>query len=826
MSLIIVLSLSSLSFSSGNKIEGKVFDKSTGKGISFAGIRLDNSTSGTSANLLGCFELSHPSESTKFITSCIGYKSDTATIDNKDNNVYTNIYLNQINILQLDLQKARKPNTALEIIQNAVESKGKENEHLLNYEFEAYNKFVLRENNGIGFGTGNYRMNISDVYDEVKESFNLVTRSTDSLPMRIKSISEDISKGFYSQPDVFREIIEAKTTRANMPAPLSELMGNRIIQNFKSDELKFFNRSIPGPISETALTYYKFELKDTLPMDNKIVYKIYLEPLHINNPGFIGFVYIEEETFNLIKVELELNHIANTGGTSENVTITQQFLPFANSTYLPVDYHIRLKSSYIGIARMEYELSSVIYNYKINNSTEDLSGRPLLTVLPGAEKKDSAFWKEKQIIPFTPEELRATAVIDSMKYAPRNFIETSLKVFSPQYQLNDHFSVSGPFGIYQFNHVEGHTLYFSASGYNLFNNKIDTKITLSNGFSDKKFKEKLLVNYYPDEERQFRFSLNAYNKLAVLFTVSDQYSPITSTFLSLISNRDFRNYYYTKGFSFAVEGEFFNFLLFNMEYANHTDITAYTTTDYSLFGLGNRRSNNLNNDNSTITDSVNAPIYDARINTISFGVNFDFRNVISDNNIRRRVSEGNAFATFGAGIQICDPKILKSSIGYVSYSFEFMGGTNTFKTANLGIKINGVYSNGPVPYQMQYALPGNIGSTGRNFTFRSVGVRNMFGDQALTLNLEHNFRKEIFKYMPIAFMKNIVVNTFFNAAWKNMSDKSAAIMPVDYSTLRNPLYETGFSLGYSSIPASLEFAWRLNHIERSSFSIGINTSIL
>jgi hypothetical protein len=220
------------------------------------------------------------------------------------------------------------------------------------------------------------------------------------------------------------------------------------------------------------------------------------------------------------------------------------------------------------------------------------------------------------------------------------------------------------------------------------------------------------------------------------------------------------------------------------------------------------------------------PIYEARLNTLSFGVNFDFRDFISENYQRRKVSDGSAFVSFGAGVILSDPKILKSSVGFVSYNFNMLGEINTFNSASMGFKITGVYSDGPVPFQMQYALPGNISATSRSFTFRSVGVSNMFGDQALTLNLEHNFREETARIIPIRFLKNLRFTTFFNAAWKNMSNKSAAIMPVPYTTLRNPLYETGFSIGYSTIPASIEFAWRLNHIDRSAFRIGINTSIL
>jgi hypothetical protein len=391
--------------------------------------------------------------------------------------------------------------------------------------------------------------------------------------------------------------------------------------------------------------------------------------------------------------------------------------------------------------------------------------------------------------------------------------------------LNENISISGPFGIYQFNHVEGHTLYFTTSVVNLLEKKLDARITLSNGFSDKKFKEKISTAYYPDEDRRIKITFDAYNQLATMFSSSDPYSSLTSTVLSLFSKHDFRSYYYAKGFDLGIDAEIFHFLSLNAAYSNQTDNTAYTTTTFSLFGIG-KNNFSRNSSNSTLADSVNPPIYEARINTLSFGFNFDFRNYVSENNLRKRVSEGSSFASFGAGVIISDPKWLKSSIGFVSYNFNILGELNTFNTASLGFKITGIYSDGPVPFQMQYALPGNISATGRSYTFRTIGVSNMFGDQALTLTLEHNFREETYRILPIYFLRNLRLNTFFNVAWKNMSPKSAAIMPVAFTTLKNPLFEAGFSIGYASIPASLEFAFRLSHFDKSNFRFGINTSIL
>jgi hypothetical protein len=46
-----------------------------------------------------------------------------------------------------------------------------------------------------------------------------------------------------------------------------------------------------------------------------------------------------------------------------------------------------------------------------------------------------------------------------------------------------------------------------------------------------------------------------------------------------------------------------------------------------------------------------------------------------------------------------------------------------------------------------------------------------------------------------------------------MSEKSAAIMTIPYTILTQPLFETGFSVGYLSLPISLEFAWKLTQID-------------
>ena len=692
---------------------------------------------------------------------------------------------------------------------------------LSNYNFSAYIRCVIRENNDVGLGTDSIKID-PGIF---RESLILISNIWKTKPMKIDGIDEFTCKGYYQKPDSYREIIENESSHSRLPRSLEALLGTRRIQNLYDDEISFFDRSLPGPLAKDALGYYKYSLKDTLLMNRKIIFKIHFEPVDNNDPGLIGNLYVNSHSYSVIKIEANLNQAANAGNNFNNVSLIQQYLIYKNRFYLPVDYRISASSNYIGIVKVQYEYSSLIENYKINNDeTDNDPGDATLSILSENDESNPSRWTEQRAIPFTHEESIAYERIDSIRSLPKGFFNKAAKIISPRYQLSDHFSISGPLGIYRFNHVEGHTLTFTGTGNNLFDNSLDLRLTLSNGFSDKRFKENLSTIFNPYDNRRIKFSFNLYNKLETLFSSADRYNSITTTVYSLLYSHDFRSYYYTKGFDFRTDAEVSNSIRIYAAYSNHVDHSAETNTTFSI--LGNRHRNFNSSNSFAFADSVNPPIYDTRLNTISFGINFDFRDNILENNHIRKVSNGHSFVTFGAGILISGPKYLGSDIGFISYNADMQGELNTFGTSSLGVAINGIYSKGPVPLQMQYALPGNISATGRDFTFRTLGVGKMFGDQVLTLALEYNFRKEIYRLLPFSFLRNFSLSSFFNAAWKNMSPKSAAIMPIEFTVLTSPLLETGFSIGYSSLPVNLEFAWRLTHIDRSGFRIGINSSIL
>ena len=136
-----------------------------------------------------------------------------------------------------------------------------------------------------------------------------------------------------------------------------------------------------------------------------------------------------------------------------------------------------------------------------------------------------------------------------------------------------------------------------------------------------------------------------------------------------------------------------------------------------------------------------------------------------------------------------------------------------------------MYNNGALPYQDMYALPGNINLLSKSFSFRTLKINEIFGERVATLNLEYNFRDELFKLLSVPGFKDweITLNVFFNSAITEIGEESAALLPVEIKTFNKPFYEIGFGLGQGIIPLQLEFAWKLNYLGSNNFVISINT---
>ncbi len=796
--LLFILFFSSIHiFSQNFSVKGKVIDSQSGSGLSFANIRVEGTTLGTAANANGEFELKLNEGNYKLIASFIGYFSDTISVNvNSDlSGLLFKLKSTEINLPEVVVKPGENP--AVEIIRKAIEKRKQRELNLFSYEFEAFSKGTIRTT--------------EDITSRGSGAINLGIGESDTAKLKVTGILESHSKGYYLKPDNYKEIILARKQSANFPPSVNTLTGGRLIQNFYSNDINFLGRDLPGPVSDNALSYYYFYIEKTSAINNQRVFQIHIEPDNSSDPGFVGKVFITDSTFDLLKVDLILNRAANIGGIFDTVNIIQQF-DYFDGIVMPVDYRLFVTANFLGLARFGFELNTILFNYKVNTKIDkSFFDKAIVTVLTDADRKDSTYWLTTQTIPNTEEEEEAYKRIDSLESAPRKFWD-DFSVLSPRINFSRNFSVSAPIAMYHFNRVEGHSIDFGLFIDDEFDKRFNTSINLSYGFADKKFKQDFSAYYLLGDYRTAKLDLAIFNKTKILFEESDNYGELFGTLATLLFKEDFRDYYYTNGFSFSAEGEIFPILKGRISFTNKTDKSAFNNSDFSFFYKDKLYKPNL-------------PVCEGKTNAVKFGFDIDFRNYIEDGFFRRRTSLGRSYTLLSMNVTLSDNNLFQSDFDYLKYEFLSRTFLRSFNSTIATIKVYGTYSNGSVPYQDLYAVPGNISTFSSPLTFRTLGLNQILGDRVVTLNAEYNLRDELFRLLNIPVVKKleILLTVFFNAAYGDISSKSEEILVNPIQTFKHPFYEIGFSLGQGLLPLSIEFGWKLNYRDGNNFRISLSS---
>jgi len=801
--ILLLFSLNNMLNAQSFLLHGNISSARTNEPLSFANLRVLGTTFGTAANIEGDFELKLAKGNYRIIASFIGFKSDTINIS-LSHNIKIQIDLEPIELKLQEVTVLPKENPAINIIRKAIIRKQEREKLIQDYSFTAYTKGLIKttkdistSDNSVGIGLG----------------------EKDTAELKITGILENQSKGFFKKPKFYKEEIIARKQTANFPPSINTLTGGRVIQNFYTDDIKFFNRDLLSPISDDALDFYYYFLEDSLALDDKKVYQIFFEPEDKSDPGFQGKVYILNDSYDMVKLDIDLNSAANPGGIFSKINIYQQFMPFESNIYMPIDYRLFVEGNFLGLVKFGFELNSIMYDYKINTAiSEDFFDRVIVKVLPDADKKDSLYWQGVQIIPNTRRELFAYERIDSIESIPKSFSDR-FSWLATQNSIDDDWSISGPLGIYSFNPIEGNEINFGV----FYNDRQEKRFSFSikpgYGFSDKKFKWNSFARYLFGDYRTITTELSVYDDVKILFGNSDEYNSLTSTLTSLFGHYDFRDYYYTKGMNAKVSADVFSILRLGAGLTIVTDNTAYVTTQFSLF-------------NKKKSYSVNQPIMNSTMRYLSFNWQLDFRNFIEDGYFRRRISEGKSNIILSGESIFSYQKLIPTSFDFNQHTININSRINSFKSTSLDINVTSSFTMNALPIQFFYALPGNIKSSGKDFTFRTLAYNEIFSDNSLTINTQYNFGDYLFKLLSLPYIKDLQLqmSIYFNTAWTDLSAKSIKLNkhifqkePVEFN---KPFYEIGFSLWQILFPIKFEFTWKLNYFGKNNFVFGINSFVL
>ena len=363
-----------------NHINGVISDKH-GEPLPFASIYIKNTTYGVSSNAFGEYFIELKPGNYTIVYSYIGFKSDEKLIILQDipQKINTILYKNDQNLIEYEVVSNTK-NKALEIIDKV--KKVKNNYVRKSYSSKEYSKNTIEKRQ--------FKLQRKDTI----EVWQLDTSKTINLKNDVLKFVESYGDFYSIEPNkknwsfkAYQDFADTKQEQDFVIIQSFEDFGNynitpeyevedkyEFLITLSEIEFDLFKNNIPiqiankpivSPLSPGSRTYYKYDYLGFFPQkDSTKIHKIQITPRFKNELLLEGVLFIEDSTFLIKSVELELSGPIQSEFNIENFHIIQNYQQFESQNVIDrkiIDYTIK------------EEIFKIIGNAVVINSNFNLS---------------------------------------------------------------------------------------------------------------------------------------------------------------------------------------------------------------------------------------------------------------------------------------------------------------------------------------------------------------------------------------------------------------------------------------------------------------------
>jgi len=500
---------------SAGVLTGKVYDEKSGQPVSFATIRVENTTHTMLTNESGQYRLRLKPDNYRIKFSHVAHHSQIREVTVTDADMTLDIQLEEALIVIPGTKVyERDYDAAQSIIIEAINRKEALLSQLQSIQFDAYTKLVVR--------------------DSSKEDSS-----------SILAITESQLVCYWKQPDNYNQTITARKVSSNLSnAEILVAIGD--IPNFNKNRIHIGSYSIVSPTATDALEHYNYYLLDTIYIDNKAIFRLEIEPKDPLDPLFFGTVDIADSTFAVVGVEV---------GFSEGVEIqymsdlrySQRYDQFEGKYWMPIEVRLNgdVDITIPGLPVFTIDYVAALHNYTfepiIPKGTFDYS----LEVAEYADDVDSITWDSGQLIPLTTMEIRGYERIDSVTNAPKPVFQ---QILSKTLWLTGEIISNDDF--FHFNRVEGTYLGFNHRWRKLLPHlTLDTK--LGYAFSSELWQYRAGLTYRLWKRKRMDLSFDYFDNTTIR-QVLNTTGATSYTIMSLANKTDPFDYYRDKGIQYLL----------------------------------------------------------------------------------------------------------------------------------------------------------------------------------------------------------------------------------------------------------------------------------
>ena len=388
-----------------NVLKGRVTDDKD-QPLPFATILIKGTTTGTTTNANGQYQLELPAGQYTVVCLYIGFRRTEMQV-----NVNASVQTLDFRLQPVNLQikevvvKAGGEDPAYAIIRQAIKKRRFYQEQVKEYTCMSYIKGTIGMKNVPARFMG--------------KKIDKADMGVDSTGKGMIFLSESVTKITARQPDKIKlEVISSRKSGGGFGLSFPAII-SFYDNNVSAVITQMGPRGYISPIAENALAYYKYRLEGTFTEDGKTVNKIKVIPRRKQEPLFSGYIFITDGDWRIHSTDLLLTAEYQLE-LMDTLEIRQTHVPVTADVWRVKDQVIHISFNKFGFS-MGGNFVNVYSGYNVHpNLPRNFFDNTFLKYDSAFDKQQHAYWDSIRPVPLDPDEVKDYHEKDSAAKAERD----------------------------------------------------------------------------------------------------------------------------------------------------------------------------------------------------------------------------------------------------------------------------------------------------------------------------------------------------------------------------------------------------------------------
>jgi len=789
------------------EIAGKVTETGSNNPIPYVSIYFKGTFTGTMSDLNGNYNLSSAKASTTVEFSAVGYKTKVITIKlNQVSKLDVALDEDIVSLAEVTIRPGENP--AIPVFHQIIDHKKVNNPaNFPSWQSKLYTKTEIDIKN----------VNGSLRKKKLLKQFDFVFKYIDSLEIEGKTFlpvffTETVSKYFHNGvSNTNREEIIANKASGMTSDMITQFTGKMYEGvNPYDNYIMISDIGLISPLNSLGLQFYHYYLRDSSMVNGRKIYEISFKPRLPQDPTFKGKFWIEDESFALTKIDIQLstkanvNFLNNLQYSAEYQKSGERWVPRSELLIADLDIQKDKDSEKIGLMGRK---TNVYQEFTFSEPPPvAVKQKDAIIVSSDAVKKDDVFWEQSRPFELQKREAGIYAMVDSIKNVPlyKTVIEY-LYMFYYGYRDLGKIEVGPYYYMYSSNKVEGTRLRLGVRTTAKFNPNLRLNGYGAYGFTDEDFKYGGGLEYYFSKKPRSMISLQGSHDYELLGKSSNAFST-DNILTSVLSKNPNTKLNMVDRVEVAFDKEWIK------GFSNQLSVTSTNIFSGSYVPF---------------VDPLGNPVSSVKTGEIKLNTRYSpGTNYVQDG------FERNTFGNFDPVLNIGVTAGLKGFLGadydYMKLDFNF---TDKIKLNPLGyltfyLQAGKIWGN--VPFPLMKIHEGNETYAFDLYAFNLMDYQEFVSDTYASLFLEHHFQGFFLNKIPL----------FRRLKWREVVGMRSLIGSYDSSKHTDLVFPTGMmglkSTPYTEFSAGLEnifkiirvdAVWRYNYNEDRKVKLGIMFSL-